>query len=85
MLHDMTKNDKWLHFSTNTCEEFLDCGNQREVPIATLLCLADNLELGKRPKFRKRVRDKQCTFLIEDTRERMIRIEYDESNKCLIL
>lgn len=85
MLHDMTEDDKWVHFSTRTCGGFLDCEKQRGVPIATLLCFADNMELGRRPRFRKRVEDKQCTFLMDDERENMTRIEYDESKECLIL
>ena len=85
MLHDMTTNDKWLHFSTGTCREFLDCVKQEEVPIAALLCFADNLELGRRPRIRKRVKDKQCIFLMDDEKEHITRIGYDESKGCLIV
>ncbi|MFB3886931.1 MAG: hypothetical protein ACE144_17030 [Thermodesulfobacteriota bacterium] len=87
MLHDMTKDDKWLHFSTLTCGRFLDCKKQKEVPIATLLWLADNIELGRRPGFFKIVKDKRCTFVMEDEKKNRPRprIEYDESKKCLII
>jgi hypothetical protein len=85
MLHDMTSNDKWLHFSIPNCGMFLDCKKQWEVPIATLLCLADNIELGRSPRFLKIVKDKQCTFVIKDEKKNRPRIEYDESKECLII
>lgn len=83
MLHDMTSNDKWLHFSTGTYREFLDCVRQKEVPIAALLCFADNMELGRRPRVRKIVKDKQCILLMDDEKEHITRVEYDESKECL--
>ena len=83
MLHDMTENDKWLHFSTNKRKNFLDCEKQREVPIAALLCVADNLELGRRPRISKKVEDTQCIFSMEDKSGNMTKIEHDESKRCL--
>lgn len=85
MLHDMTSNDKWLHFSIGTCREFLDCVKQKEVPIAALLCFVDNMELGRRPRIKKIVKDKQCTFRMDDKKEHMTGIKYDESKKCLVV
>jgi hypothetical protein len=85
MLHDMTSNDKCLHFSTPSRRTFLDCNKQKEVPIATLLCLADNIELGRRPRFLKIVKDKRCTFVMKDEKKNKPRIEYDESKQCLTI
>lgn len=86
MLHDMKGDDKWLHFSTRNCGQFLDCEKQKDVPIATLLFFADNLELGRRPRITKEIADYQCTYLIDDKQENnKTRMEYDESRKCLII
>ena len=85
MLHDMTSNDKWLHFSTGTRREFLDCVKQNEVPIAALLCFVDNMELGRRPRIKRTLKDKQCTFRMDDKKEHVTKIEYDESKKCLVV
>lgn len=85
MLHDMTSNEKWLHFSTPNCGTFLDCKKQKEVPIAALLWLADNIELGRRPGFRTIVRDKKCTFVMKDDKKNRPRIKYDKSTECLII
>lgn len=83
MLHDMTSKDKWVHFSTGTCREFLDCVKQKEVPISALLCFADNMELGRRPRIKKIVKDKECTLLMDAEKEHITRVEYDESKECL--
>jgi hypothetical protein len=85
MLHDMTEDHKWLHFSTGSRGQFLDRKKQREVPIAALLCFADNLELRGRPRFEKRINDLECTILIQDEHENRTNIEYDASKKCLTL
>jgi len=85
MLHDMTNKNKWLHFSTGTCTEFLDCMKQEDVPIATLLCFADNIELGRRSRIKKIIKDKQCTFRMNNAKGRRTKIEYDESKKCLAI
>jgi hypothetical protein len=84
MLHDMTEDNKWLHFSKNKSRCFLDCEKQREIPIATLLCFADSMELGRRPRINKKVEDHRCTFSMDDESGNMTRIEYDESKHCLI-
>ena len=85
MLHDMTGHYRWLHFSTNNCPNFLDCRKQREVPIATLLCFADNLELGGRPRICKTVDDIECTFSYMQEEGEAVTIRYDASKKCLTL
>ncbi len=84
MLHDMTEDYKWLHFSKNTCSDFLDCKKQREVPIANLLCFADNMEFGRRPRVTRIVKDKQCTLRMDIKRGNM-KIKYDQSKECLIV
>lgn len=86
MLHDMARDDKSLHFSTSKCGQFLHCEKQKEVPIATLLFFADNLELGKRPRIRTKISDNQCAHIINDKKENsMTKLEYDVSRKCLII
>jgi hypothetical protein len=85
MLHDMRGNDKRLHLSSGACGELLDFKRQREVPISTLLCFADNLELGNRPRFRKEIEDGKCTFCMDDGEGDMIRMKFDESQKCLTI
>ncbi|MCK4816853.1 hypothetical protein KA005_13875, partial [bacterium] len=86
MLHDMARDDKSLHFSTSNCGQFLHCEKQKEVPIATLLFFADNLELGKRPRIRTKISDNQCAHIINDKKENSItKLEYDVSRKCLII
>lgn len=83
MLHDMTKKDRWLHFSTQKNSNFLDCKKQREVPIATLLCFADNMELGGRPRCRPISEDTRCTFLMKTETGEKSSIKYDEEKQCL--
>jgi hypothetical protein len=84
MLHDMTENKKWLHFSTGNHKEFLNREKQKEVPIATLLFVADNLELKGRPRIRKKIEDDRCTYSMDDEQKNCKPIIwFDESARCL--
>jgi len=50
MIHDLTKKDKWAHLTIQKCGHFIDCESQKNIPLAVLLILADELSIWKRPR-----------------------------------
>lgn len=54
MIHDMTENDKWVHFAAknNNNEHFIDCSDHNSIPLAMLLILSDELSVWNRPRLK---------------------------------
>jgi hypothetical protein len=54
MIHDMTKNSKWVHFAAKNKdnEHFIDCSDHKSIPLAMLIILADELSVWNRPRLK---------------------------------
>ena len=52
MIHDMTEDDKWVHFAAKNKddEHFIDCSDHNSIPLAMLLILSDELSVWNRPR-----------------------------------
>lgn len=50
MIHDMTGDDKWVHFAAKNKddEHFIDCSDHNSIPLAMLLILSDELSVWDR-------------------------------------
>lgn len=62
MIHDMTGNDRWVHFvaknkgngkdKDNHNKHFIDCSDHNSIPLAMLLILSDELSVWNRPRLK---------------------------------
>ena len=60
MLHDMTKSEKWSHLQIRENGHFLCFENHKDVPLAPILILADELASWKRPRLIPELEGESC-------------------------
>jgi hypothetical protein len=49
MIHDMMRPNSWVHLKKRKNEHFIDCDEHKNVPLAILLILSDELSIWNRP------------------------------------
>ena len=62
MIHDMTKENKWVHLRPNSNQHFITCDNHEDIPLAMLLILADELSIWNRPTLKVKANGDNCVF-----------------------
>lgn len=82
MLHDMTGKANWAHLLRKKNKHFLDCSSHKEVPLAMLLILADELSLWGRPRLETELNDKNSIVLrLEKEKNEVIEIYITERKR----
>jgi hypothetical protein len=50
MIHDMVGPNSWVHLERKTNDHFIDCSEHKNMPVAMLLILSDELAIWNRPR-----------------------------------
>ena len=69
MIHDMTENDKWVHFAAKNKdnEHFIDCSDHNSIPLAMLLILSDELSVWNRPRLKTKGKGSEAVLYSFET------------------
>ena len=69
MIHDMTEDDKWVHFAAKNKDDkhFIDCSDHNSIPLAMLLILSDELSVWNRPRLETKGKGNEAVIYSVET------------------